>query len=129
MAHIILTPLDYMIIAIWFQAVEAELRGRDIAVVGTNKAVNKLEVHHVTALQDLKGRIVRCDTALGKHTKDLVFMMEELRRLEGQQFVAREKLINDIHRLEAEVTNEPRQRNLSSEVCDHFRLKPACTAT
>lgn len=72
-------------------------------MVGTNKAVNKLEVHHVTMLQDLKGRIVRCDAAIGKHTKDLMFILEELRRLEGQQYGSREKLINDIHRLEAEV--------------------------
>ena len=89
---------------VWFQALESELRGRDIAVVGTNKAVNKLEVHHVTMLHDLKARIARCDAAVSKHSKDLILLMEEIRRLEGQQIGTREKLINDIHRLEAEVT-------------------------
>ena len=86
-----------------FQALDAEIRSRDFAVVGTNKAVNKLEVHHVTMLQDLRGRIVRCDAGLGKHAKDLMFVIEELRRLEGQQYNSREKLINEAHRLEAEV--------------------------
>ena len=73
-------------------------------MVGTNKAVNKLEVHHVTMLHDLKARIARCDAAVSKHTKDLTYLMEEIRRLEGKQVATREKLINDIHRLEAEVT-------------------------
>ena len=85
------------------QGLEAELRGRDIAVIGTNTAVNKLEVHHVTMLHDLRGRIVRCDTAIAKHTKDIILVMEELRRLEGMIFATREKLAGDIHRLEAEV--------------------------
>ena len=86
-----------------FQALESEIRGRDFAVVGTNKAVNKLEVHHVTMLQDVRARIARCDASIAKHTKDLTHVFEELRRLEGQQYTAREKLNNDIHRLEAEV--------------------------
>ena len=55
-------------------------------------------------LHDLKARIARCDAAVSKHSKDLILLMEEIRRLEGQQIGTREKLINDIHRLEAEVT-------------------------
>ena len=82
---------------------ESELRGRDIAVVGTNKAVNKLEVHHVTMLTDLRGRIVRCDTSIAKHSKDIVLLMEEIRRLEAMIYGLREKLLGDFHRLEAEV--------------------------
>lgn len=81
----------------------AELRGRDIAVMGTNKAVNKLEVHHVAMLQDLRGRILRCDVAINKHSKDIVMLMDEIRRLEGLIQLMREKLLADIHRLEAEV--------------------------
>lgn len=71
--------------------------------MGTNKAVNKLEVHHVTMLQDLRGRIVRCDNSISKHTKDIVFLMEEIRRLEQALQLTREKLSGDIHHLEAEV--------------------------
>lgn len=85
------------------EGLESELRGRDIAVVGTNKAVNKLEVHHVTMLQDLRGRIVRCDTAIAKHTKDITMLMDEVRRLEILLHQTRERLVGDIHRLEAEV--------------------------
>ncbi|XP_052795840.1 protein FAM81A-like isoform X2 [Mya arenaria] len=96
------------------EGLEAELRGRDIAVIGTNAAVNKLEVHHVTMLHDLRGRIVRCDTSIAKHTKDIIMVMEELRRLEGLIFGTREKLTADIHRLEAEVmsmTSELERQN------------------
>ncbi|XP_045215943.1 protein FAM81A-like [Mercenaria mercenaria] len=85
------------------ESILAELHGRDIAVIGTNKAVNKLEVHHVTMLQDLRGRIARCDGAISKHTKDIVLLMEEIRRLEQALQLTREKLSGDIHRLEAEV--------------------------
>lgn len=96
------------------EGLEAEIRGRDIAVIGTNRAVNKIEVHHVTMLQDLRSRIVRCDTAIAKHTKDIMYLMEELRRLEDQLHGSREKTMSDIHRLEAEViamTSELERQN------------------
>lgn len=85
------------------EGILSELHGRDIAVIGTNKAVNKLEVHHVTMLQDLRGRIVRCDTAIAKHTKDIAYLMDEIRRLENALHLTRERLAADIHRVEAEV--------------------------
>ncbi|KAH3842349.1 hypothetical protein DPMN_115846 [Dreissena polymorpha] len=88
----------------YFKGLEAELKGRDIAVIGTNAAVNKLEVHHVTMLHDLRGRIVRCDTAIGKHSKDIGLLLGEIRRLEAMIYGLREKMNGDIHRLEAEVT-------------------------
>ena len=72
--------------------------------MGTNQAVNKLEVHHVTMLQDLRGRIVRCDNSIAKHTKDIIYLMDEIRRLEMALQNCREKLSGDIHRLEAEVS-------------------------
>ncbi|KAL4227872.1 hypothetical protein ACF0H5_013310 [Mactra antiquata] len=96
------------------QGIMAELKGRDIAVMGTNKAVNKLEVHHVTVLHDLRGRIVRCDTAINKHTKDIMMLMDEIRRLEGLIYAIQDKLKSDIHRLEAEVismTSELERQN------------------
>ena len=89
-----------------YKALETELRSRDIAVIGTNKAVNKIEVHHVTMLHDLRGRIARCDNAIGKHSRDISMLMDEIRRLEGLIFASREKVSNDIHRLEAEVTKQ-----------------------
>ncbi|XP_052277663.1 protein FAM81A-like [Dreissena polymorpha] len=85
------------------EGLEAELKGRDIAVIGTNAAVNKLEVHHVTMLHDLRGRIVRCDTAIGKHSKDIGLLLGEIRRLEAMIYGLREKMNGDIHRLEAEM--------------------------
>lgn len=107
------------------EGILAELHGRDIAVIGTNKAVNKLEVHHVTMLQDLRGRIVRCDNAIAKHTKDIIFLMEENRRLEQALQLTREKLSGDIHRLEAEVismTGElERQNSAQRSELSHLR--------
>ncbi|KAK3588381.1 hypothetical protein CHS0354_018182 [Potamilus streckersoni] len=85
------------------EGLEADLKARDLAVVSTNGAVGKLEVHHITMLQDLKSRIVRCDTSITKHSADLRFILEELRRLEGQQVHMKEEFGNLFHRLEAEI--------------------------
>ena len=71
--------------------------------MGTNKAVNKIEVHHVTMLQDLRGRIARCDNAINKHSRDIVLLMDEIKRLEAALYGTREKMLGDLHRLEAEV--------------------------
>lgn len=107
------------------EGILSELHGRDIAVIGTNKAVNKLEVHHVTMLQDLRGRIVRCDTAIAKHTKDITYLMDEIRRLENALHLTREKLAGDIHRVEAEVlamTGElERQSTVQHSELTHLR--------
>ena len=72
-------------------------------MMGTNSAVNKIEVHHVTMLQDLRGRIGRCDNYINKHTKDIAFLYNEIKRLEGALYGTREKMLTDLHRLEAEV--------------------------
>ena len=117
-------------VCICCQGLEAEIRGRDVAVIGTNRAVNKIEVHHVTMLQDLRGRIVRCDGAISKHTKDIILLMEELKRLEGQVQGSRERTQSEIHRLEAEVGSSEKTLKIHIwqllQQYKQYKIKTAC---
>jgi hypothetical protein len=82
---------------------EDEIRNRDMAVVGTNSAVGKIEVHQVTMMQDLRSRIVRCDQALTKHSADINNCRSEITGAMREQQTMRENLKEHIHRVEAEV--------------------------
>ncbi|KAK7116211.1 protein FAM81A-like isoform X2 [Littorina saxatilis] len=66
-------------------AIEDSIKSRDSAHVGTNNAVKNLEVHHVATLTDLKGRIVRCDSAIGKLGTDVRSCFDSIRQLNVQQ--------------------------------------------
>lgn len=82
---------------------EDEIRNRDMAVIGTNSAVGKIEVHQVTSLQDLRSRIVRCDQALSKHTADIGNCRSEINVAVREQQTMKESLKEHIHRVEAEM--------------------------
>lgn len=75
-----------------------------MAVIGTNSAVGKIEVHQVTSLQDLRSRIVRCDQALSKHTADISNCRSEINGTVREQQTMKENLKEHIHRVEAEVS-------------------------
>lgn len=74
-----------------------------MAVIGTNSAVGKIEVHQVTSLQDLRSRIVRCDQALSKHSADIGTCRSEVNSALREQQTMKENLKEHIHRVEAEV--------------------------
>ncbi|XP_060062515.1 protein FAM81A-like [Ylistrum balloti] len=82
---------------------EEQLRLRDTAVVGTNKAVGKIEVHNVTSLQDLRSRIVRCDASLIRHSSDIRNCFNDINVVSKEQQYLKENLTDKIHRLEAEM--------------------------
>ncbi|XP_061172419.1 protein FAM81A-like [Saccostrea echinata] len=82
---------------------EEEIHNRDMAVVGTNSAVGKLEVHQVTMLQDLRSRVVRCDQALTKHSADISNCRSEITNTMREQQTMKENLKEHIHRVEAEM--------------------------
>lgn len=93
-----------------------------MAVIGTNSAVGKIEVHQVTSLQDLRSRIVRCDQALSKHTADISNCRSEINGAVREQQTMKENLKEHIHRVEAEVggTAEYLKYILSSWISNHF---------
>ncbi|XP_062596898.1 protein FAM81A-like [Saccostrea cucullata] len=84
-------------------SLEEEIHQRDMAVVGTNSAVGKLEVHQVTMLQDLRSRVVRCDQALTKHSADITNCRSEINSTMREQQSMKENLKEHIHRVEAEM--------------------------
>ena len=71
--------------------------------MGTNNAVGKLEVHHVTMLQDLRSRIARCDAGIMKHSADIKQCYGEVAGVSRDQVGIKDHLSEKIHRLETEV--------------------------
>ncbi|XP_033749327.1 protein FAM81A-like [Pecten maximus] len=82
---------------------EEQLRLRDTAVVGTNKAVGKIEVHNITSLQDLRSRIVRCDASIMRHSSDIRNCYNDINVVSKEQQYLKENLTEKIHQLEAEM--------------------------
>lgn len=85
------------------QAIEESIKSRDNAHVGTNAAVKNLEVHHVASLTDLRGRIVRCDTAIGKLSGDVRSCFDSIRQLNQQQQEMANRIMDRMHGLEQQV--------------------------
>lgn len=71
--------------------------------MGTNRAVGKLEVHNVTSLQDLRGRIVRCDASIAKHSTDIKTCFGDIQKVINEQYKAHTAVQEVIHKLEAQV--------------------------
>ena len=76
---------------------------RDSATFGTNTAVKNLEVHHVATLTDLRGRIVRCDTSIGKLSSDLRGCSESIKQVTQQQQDSQNRVMDRLHQLESKV--------------------------
>ncbi|XP_050402586.1 protein FAM81A [Patella vulgata] len=66
-------------------AIEDSLRLRDGATIGQNNALKNLEVHHVGALSDVRGRIVRCDTSIGRLGIEVKTCVQSIRTISHQQ--------------------------------------------
>lgn len=106
------------------KTLEDEIRNRDMAVIGTNSAVGKIEVHQVTSLQDLRSRIVRCDQALSKHTADIGNCRSEINVAVREQQTMKESLKEHIHRVEAEVSGTAEYLNyiLSLRISNNYSM-------
>lgn len=89
----------------YFQGLEAEIRARDHGILGTNAAVGKLEVHNVTSLQDLRGRIVRCDASIAKHSSDIKTCFGDIQRVINDQYKAHTAVQEVVHKMESQVSN------------------------
>ena len=90
-----------------FQAIEESIKSRDNAHVGTNNAIKNLEVHHVATLTDLKGRIVRCDSAIGKLGTDMRSCFDSIRQLNQQQQEVSNRIMERLNGLEQQVQGLP----------------------
>lgn len=85
------------------EGLESEIRARDHGIMGTNAAVGKLEVHNVTSLQDLRGRIVRCDVSIHKHSTDIRTCFGDIQRVINDQYKAHTAVQEVIHQMEAQI--------------------------
>jgi hypothetical protein len=83
---------------------EESIKARDTAHVGTNNAVKNLEVHHVATLTDLKGRIVRCDSAIGKLGGDVRSCFDSIRQLNNQQQEVVNRIMDRMNGIEQQVS-------------------------
>lgn len=77
---------------------------RDTASIGTNDAVKNLEVHHVSSLTDIRGRIVRCDTSISKLSSDLRAALDTVKQVSREQQDLQGKIMDRIHGLESKVS-------------------------
>ncbi|XP_076443790.1 protein FAM81A-like [Babylonia areolata] len=84
-------------------AIEESIKARDSAHVGTNNAVKNLEVHHVATLTDLKGRIVRCDSAISKLGTDVRSCFDSIRQLNHQQQEVSNRIMDRINGIEQQL--------------------------
>ncbi|KAL8562626.1 hypothetical protein ACOMHN_011198 [Nucella lapillus] len=84
-------------------SIEESIKARDSAHVGTNNAVKNLEVHHVATLTDLKGRIVRCDSAIGKLGTDVRSCFDSIRQLNQQQQEVSNRIMDRINGVEQQL--------------------------
>jgi hypothetical protein len=87
----------------YVKGLESEIRARDHGIMGTNAAVGKLEVHNVTSLQDLRGRIVRCDASIHKHSTDIRTCFGDIQSVINDQYKAHTAVQEVIHKMEAQV--------------------------
>ena len=71
--------------------------------MGTNNAIKNLEVHHVATLTDLKGRIVRCDSAISKLGTDMRSCFDSIRQLNQQQQEVSNRIMDRMNGLEQQV--------------------------
>ncbi|KAK7450217.1 hypothetical protein BaRGS_00039965 [Batillaria attramentaria] len=84
-------------------AIEDSIKSRDSAHVGTNNAVKNLEVHHVATLTDLRGRIVRCDSAISKLSTDVRSCFDSIRQLNHQQQELSNRMMDRMHGIEQQL--------------------------
>lgn len=84
-------------------SIEDSIKSRDSAHVGTNNAVKNLEVHHVATLTDLRGRIVRCDSAIGKLSTDVRSCFDSIRQLNHQNQELSNRMMDRMHGIEQQL--------------------------
>jgi len=83
---------------------EAQIRERDGATVGTHTVVKNLELNQVAGVTDLRGRVVRCDTSIARLAADLKNAFDTIRNLSQQQQDHSARLIENVHALDTRVS-------------------------
>lgn len=85
------------------QYLEAQIRERDGATVGTHTVVKNLELNQVAGVTDLRGRVVRCDTSIARLSADLKNAFDTIRNLSQQQQEHSARVVENVHALDTRI--------------------------
>ncbi|CAM9981920.1 unnamed protein product [Lampetra fluviatilis] len=85
------------------EVLEAEVRMRDSTALGTSSAVKTLEMHHVTGVGDLRGRVARCDASIARLAGESRTLQDSLGGITRELTAARAALDLKLHEVEAQV--------------------------
>jgi hypothetical protein len=82
------------------QFLEAQIKERDGATIGTQHVVKNLELHHVAGVTDLRSRVVRCDASIARLATDLKAAFDSIQAVAQRQ---QEQIIEKLHHLDTKV--------------------------
>jgi hypothetical protein len=82
---------------------EAQIKERDGATIGTQHVVKNLELHHVAGVTDLRSRVVRCDTSIARLAADLKTAYESIQAVGQRQQEQNAQIIEKLHHLDTKV--------------------------
>ncbi|KAI0224317.1 Protein FAM81B [Lamellibrachia satsuma] len=79
---------------------EKQLMMKDQVYTGTQTAVTNLEMHHVAGLTDLRGRVVRCDTAISQLSADLKLCTDSIKSLGHERQQQETRIMSRLQRVD-----------------------------
>jgi uncharacterized protein YlxW (UPF0749 family) len=94
--------LEFVVVEI--QYLEAQIKDRDGATIGTQHVVKNLELHHVAGVTDLRSRVVRCDASINRLATDLKAAYDTINSVAQKQQEQNAQIIEKLHHLETKVT-------------------------
>ncbi|MBN3314303.1 FA81A protein, partial [Atractosteus spatula] len=81
-----------------------QIRTRDGVACGTNTAVRSLELHQVSTLGDLRGRIARCDASIARLSADIRSANEQIQSLSKDQQLSKAALESQIKDVDVQIS-------------------------
>ena len=96
-------------VVVEMQFLEAQIKDRDGATIGTQNVVKNLELHHVAGVTDLRSRVVRCDASINRLATDLKAAFDAVNSVAQKQQEQNAQIIEKLHQLETKVTRVDRQ--------------------
>ena len=99
----LLLCLLYNVAYVCRQTLEKQLMMKDQVYTGTQTAVTNLEMHHVAGLTDLRGRVVRCDTAISQLSADLKFCTDSIKSLGHERQQQETRIMSRLQRVDDRV--------------------------
>lgn len=87
------------------QFLEAQIKERDGATVGTQRVVKNLELHHVAGVTDMRSQLLRCDTAIARLATDLKAVFDSIQAVAQRQHQQNAQITEKLHQLESKVSD------------------------